>query len=53
MKSIKKILLVIFILLIQALIWIYKIISNFWEKYNSNIKKFVKRLDKELRTELQ
>ena len=53
MKILKKILLVSLILLIQALIWIYRIISNFWEKYNTNIKNFVRKLDKELRTELQ
>lgn len=53
MKIVKKILIISTILLIQSLIVIYKIISKFWTKYNSNIKKFVKKLDNELRTELQ
>lgn len=49
----KKILIISLILLIQSIIVIYKIISKFWKKYNSNIKNFVKKLDKELRVELQ
>ncbi len=53
MKIIKNVLVISLILLIQALIWIYRIISNFWEKYSYNIKNFVKKLDKELRIELQ
>ena len=53
MKIIKNVLIICAILLIQSLIFLYRIISKFWEKYNKNIKKFVKKLDNELRVELQ
>mgnify|MGYP001625531166 FL=1 len=53
MKVVKKVLIVCLILIIQSLIFIYNIITKFWDKYNVSIKKFVKKLDKELRTELQ
>lgn len=53
LKIIKKILIISLILLIQSLIVIYKIISKFCEKNNTNIKNFVKKLDQELRVELQ
>ena len=53
MKIIKNVLIICAILLIQSLIFLYRIISKFWEKYNKNIKNFVKKLDNELRVELQ
>lgn len=53
MKVVKKVLIVCLILIIQSLIFIYKIITKFWDKYNVAIKKFIKKLDKELRMELQ
>ena len=53
LKIIKKLLIISLILLIQSLIVIYKIISKFWEKNNTNIKSFIKKLDQELRVELQ
>ena len=53
MKVVKKVLIVCLILIIQSLIFIYKIITKFWDKYNVDIKKFIKKLDKELRMELQ
>ena len=53
MKIIKNVLIICAILLIQSLIFLYRIISKFWEKYNKNIKKFIKKLDNELRVELQ
>lgn len=53
MKTLKKVLIIISILLIQSFIVIYKIISKLWEKYNENLKQFIKRLDIELRRELQ
>ena len=52
-KILKKILIISLILLIQSVIVIYKIISKFWRKYNINIKDFVRKLDKELKVELQ
>lgn len=52
MKIVKRILIITIIIFIQSLIFTYKIISNFWKKYNTNLKKFIKRLDKELREEL-
>lgn len=53
MKTLKKVLIIIAILLIQSFIVIYKIISKLWKKYNENLKQFIKRLDIELRRELQ
>lgn len=52
LKKVKKLLLISLILLIQSLIITYKFISKFWKKYNSNIKNFVKNLDKELRMQI-
>ena len=52
-KILKKILIISLILLIQSIIVIYKMISKFWKKYNTNIKDFVKKLDNELKVELQ
>lgn len=52
MKILKKILIIFLILFIQSICIIYRIISKIWQKYNINIKKFVKILDKELREEL-
>ena len=52
-KILKKILIISFILLIQSIIVIYKMIAKFWKKYNTNIKDFVKKLDNELKVELQ
>lgn len=52
MKTLKRILIIFVILFIQSLRIIYRIISKLWQKYNTNVKKFVKRLDKELRAEL-
>lgn len=42
-----------FNLIYPTLIVIYKIISKFWRKNNSFIKNFIKKLDRELRVELQ
>ena len=53
LKILKKLLIISLILLIQSVIVIYKIISKFWRKYNINIKDFVRKLDKELKVELQ
>jgi len=53
MKILKNLFILFLILIIQSFIVIYKIISVFWTKYNTKIKDFVKRLDKELRIELQ
>ena len=53
LKIVKKIFIISLILFIQSVIVIYKIISNFWRKNNSNIKSFIKKLDQELRVELQ
>lgn len=53
LKIIKKIFIISLILFIQSLIVIYKIISKFWRKNNSFIKNFIKKLDRELRVELQ
>lgn len=53
MKIIKNVLIICAILLIQSLIFLYRIISKFWKKYNKNIKYFVKKLDNKLRIELQ
>lgn len=53
MKLIKKILILSLILIIQSLIVIYKIISNFWNKNKSNLKFFIEKLDDALRYELQ
>lgn len=53
MRTLKKILIIFLILFIQSIRIIYLIISKFWQKYNTNIKNFVKRLDNELRVELQ
>ena len=44
---------IIIILLIQSSVAIYKIISKFWRKNNTKIKNIIKKLDKELRIELQ
>lgn len=52
-KILKKILIISLILLIQSVIVIYKMIAEFWKKYNTNIKDFVKKLDNELKVELQ
>ena len=52
-KILKKILIISLILLIQSVIVIYKMIAKFWKKYNTNIKDFVKKLDNELKVELQ
>jgi len=52
-KILKKILIISLILLIQSIIVIYKMIAKFWKKYNTNIKDFVKKLDNELKVELQ
>ncbi len=53
MKILKKILIISLILFIQFLTTTYKIISTLWEKYNRCIKDFIKKLDKELRAEIQ
>lgn len=53
LKIIKKIFIIIIILLIQSSVAIYKIISKFWRKNNTKIKNIIKKLDKELRIELQ
>ena len=53
MKLIKKILIISLILIIQSLIVIYKIISNFWSKNKHNVKFFIEKLDATLRYELQ
>lgn len=53
LKILKKLLIISLILLIQSIIVIYKIISKLWKKYNTNIKEFVKKLDNELKVELQ
>lgn len=53
LKILKKILIISLILLIQSIIVIYKMIAKFWKKYNTNIKDFVKKLDNELKVELQ
>lgn len=53
LKIIKKIFIISLILFIQSVIVIYRIISKFWRKNNSYIKKFIKKLDRELRVELQ
>lgn len=53
LKIIKKIFIISLILFIQSVIVIYKIISKFWRKNNSYIKNFIKKLDRELRVELQ
>lgn len=53
LKIVKKIFIISLILFIQSVIVIYKIISNFWRKNNSIIKSFIKKLDKELKVELQ
>lgn len=50
MKSVKKVLILVLILLIKASKFIYKIISGLWRKYNSDIKKIVNNLDEELRS---
>ncbi len=53
LKIIKKIFIISLILLIQFLVVIYKILSKFWKKNSTDIKEFVKKLDQELRVELQ
>lgn len=53
LKIIKKIFIISLILFIQSVIVIYRIISKFWRKNNSYIKNFIKKLDRELRVELQ
>ena len=53
LKIIRKIFIIIIILLIQSSVAIYKIISKFWRKNNTKIKNIIKKLDKELRIELQ
>lgn len=53
LKIIKKIFIISLILFIQSVIVIYRIISKFWRKNNSFIKNFIKKLDRELRVELQ
>lgn len=53
LKVIKKIIIISLIVLIQIMIAIYRSMSKFWEKYNVNIKDFIKKLDRELRVELQ
>jgi len=53
LKIIKKIFIISLILFIQSVIVIYRIISKFWRKNNSYIKNFIKKLDRELRIELQ
>lgn len=53
LKIIKKIFIISLILFIQSVIVIYIIISKFWRKNNSYIKNFIKKLDRELRVELQ
>ena len=52
MKILKRFLIIFLILFIQSLCIIYRIISKLWQKYNTNVKNFVKKLDKELRAEL-
>ena len=52
MKILKRILIIFLILFIQSLRITYRIISKLWQKHNTNVKKFVKRLDKELKAEL-
>lgn len=52
MKILKKTLIICSLLLIRFFILVYKIISNLWGKYNTNIKKFVINLDDALRSEL-
>lgn len=53
LKVIKKMLIISLILFIQLMIVVYRSMSKFWEKYNVNIKDFIKKLDEELRVELQ
>lgn len=53
MKIIKKVLIICLILIIQSFIFVYKIITKFWAKHNIIIKKLIKKIDNELRAELQ
>ena len=52
MRILKRIFTISLILLIQSIIIIYRIICQFYNKYNMSIKKFIKRCDKALRESL-
>ena len=52
LKIIKKILLILAIMLMEISIFIYRIFSKFWKRYNNDIKGIARDLDNELRRSL-
>lgn len=49
LKVIKKMIIILLLIIIETLFFIYRIISKFWKKYNSDFKNIAKSCDYELR----
>lgn len=52
LRIIKKILLILAVMFMETVIFIYKIFSKFWGRYNRDIKSIAKDLDTELKRAL-